>query len=449
MQETLNYLKEKLKPNDTLVIGVSGGPDSMCLLHLLLTIEQKINIIVAHINHNIRQESDEEAEFVKNYCYENNVTYEYTKFPKKSEIDNYTEDELRQKRYNFYKEIIRKYHAKYLLTAHHGDDLIETILMKITRGSNLKGYSGFTLEQEQTDYELLRPLIYVDKQEIESYNKKNNVPYVIDKTNFQKEYTRNRYRLEILPHLKEEDKTIHKKYLKYSLELQKYYNHVDNEVNTFLSKNYTNTELNISKFSEIDELLQEKIIEKILNSIYRENLGNVNQKHIQMILDLIKNNKPNLKIYLPLSLTIIKEYNKLLFHQNYEDDNISYKKEIKDRTEIPTGIIERLKECDKKSNYYIKLNSNELKLPLYVRTRNNGDKMIIKNMESPKSLKDIFIDSKIPISKRNTFPIVVDANDNIIWLPGLKKSKFDKEKNENYDIILGYIEFVDKKGEEK
>ena len=121
MHNTVAYLNKLLKDNDTIVLGLSGGPDSMCLLNIILSLNKKLKVICAHINHGLRKESLKEQEFI-------------------------TEQELREKRYNYFAEIISKYHAKYLFTAHHGDDLIETILMRISRGSNLRGYSGFQVK---------------------------------------------------------------------------------------------------------------------------------------------------------------------------------------------------------------------------------------------------------------------------------------------------------------
>ena len=149
MEETIVYLKNLLKDNDTVVIGLSGGPDSMCLLNILLSLNKNIEIICAHINHNIREESKAELEFVVDYCKQKQVTIETTTFTKKSSLTNYSEQELREKRYQFFEEVINKHNADYLFTAHHGDDLIETILMRLTRGSNLKGYSGFQTETQK------------------------------------------------------------------------------------------------------------------------------------------------------------------------------------------------------------------------------------------------------------------------------------------------------------
>ena len=165
MEETIVYLKNLLKDNDTVVIGLSGGPDSMCLLNILLSLNKKINIICAHINHNIREESKAELEFVVDYCKQKQVTIETTTFTKKSSLTNYSEQELREKRYQFFEEVINKHNADYLFTAHHGDDLIETILMRLTRGSNLKGYSGFQTETQKENYKVIKPLIYATKDD--------------------------------------------------------------------------------------------------------------------------------------------------------------------------------------------------------------------------------------------------------------------------------------------
>ena len=438
MNETICYLKSILKENDTIVIGLSGGPDSMCLLDILKKLPIKLNIICAHINHNIREESKEECIFVKEYCKKNNLIFETITFDKKSNEENYNEQELREKRYKYFEELIKKYNAKYLMTAHHGDDLIETILMRLTRGSNLKGYSGFQVETQKENYKIIKPLIYTTKENIEEYNKENNIPYAIDKTNETNIYTRNRYRHNVLPFLKEENKDIHLKYLKFSKELNKYYQYVDKEVKKELSNRYKKNILNIEKFNEIDNLIKTKMIEYILDKNYIDNLYLVNDKHVNMILDVINNPRPNIEINLPNELKIVKSYNEIKIKKNVKK-NDEYNIKLEEITTLPNGhTIEFIKESKNNSNYEIKLNSKKIKLPLYVRTRQKGDKMTIKNMTDAKKVKDIFINSKLSKELRDTQPIVVDSNGEILWIPGLKKSKFDETIKENYDIILWY-----------
>ena len=438
MKETIAYLNSILKNKDKVVIGLSGGPDSMCLLDILLNIDKDITIICAHINHNIRKESEKEYEFVKEYCKKKKVIFKSTVFEKKSNSSNYNEQELREMRYKYFEEIIKQHNADYLITAHHGDDLIETILMRLTRGSNLKGYCGFQIETQKKDYKIIKPLIYATKDDIENYNKENNIPFVIDKTNKEDNYTRNRYRHNVLPFLKSENKNVHLKYLKFSKELSKYYTYVDNIIKNEIEKRYNKNVLNIDKFNELDELFQIKIIEYILDKNYEDNLYLVSEKHVNLILDIIYNQKPNIEINLPDNLKVSKSYNKLKITR-ISSKKESYKIKIEDDMELPNGHkIKYLSSTDKTTNNYIKLNSKEISLPLYVRTRKDGDKMIIKNMEFPKKLKDIFIDCKLSKEEREEQPVVVDSNDKILWLPGLKKSKFDKAKKENYDIILWY-----------
>ena len=438
MEETIVYLNHLLKDNDTVVIGLSGGPDSMCLLNILLSLNKKIKIICAHINHNIREESKEELEFVKNYCKERNLKIETTTFEKKSTNTDYSEQELREKRYNYFEKIINKHNADYLLTAHHGDDLIETILMRLTRGSNLKGYSGFQTETQKDNYKIIKPLIYTTKERIDEYNRINNIPVVVDNTNFENIYTRNRYRHEILPFLKKENPNIHMKYLKFSKELNKYYSFVDRQVNQELQKRYKNKTLDITNYNELDELFQVKIIENILDSIYIDNLYLITDRHVELIIDIIKNPKPNIEINLPADVRVIKSYNKLKITKK-DKKVVEYNILLSDVTAIPNGHeIKMLKDAKEKNNNYLKLNSKEISLPLRVRNRKNGDKMYVKNMDSPKKIKSIFIDEKISKEDRDMYPIVVDNNDEILWIPGIKKSKFDSSNNENYDIILWY-----------
>lgn len=438
MLETINYLNNLLVDGDSIVLGLSGGPDSMCLLDILLKINKKIKIIVAHINHNIRKDSKKEAEFIKNYCLDKNVVLETTVFSKKGLDKDYNESELREMRYEYFEKLIKKHHANYLFTAHHGDDLIETILMRITRGSDLKGYAGFDLVTPKENYKIIKPLIYTTKEAIEKYNKDNKIPSVEDKTNKSSKYTRNRYRHNVLPFLKEENKDVHLKYLKFSQELNKYYNYVNSIVDKEMKKRYEKNTLDLQAITKVDDLILESTIKRILDINYPDNLYLVNDKHTEMIKSIIYNKEPNLILNLPDNLIVKKRYEKLLFSREKQMAK-EYYLEIKDHTVLPDNhYIEFLKSSSETNNYCTRLNSKEINLPLYVRNRKAGDKMIIKNSKGSRKIKDILIDNKINIDKRDNIPIVVDGTGKIIWLPGLKKSKFDKAKTEEYDIILWY-----------
>lgn len=440
MEEVYEFISKKLNLTemDSVVIGVSGGPDSMALLYIMNQFKEKIGfkIICAHVNHNKRPESEKEQECLEKYCKENNIIFEYIK------IDNWGDDnfhnEARTVRYNFFDEIINMYSAKYLMTAHHGDDLIETILMRIVRGSTLKGYSGFSRVVVKDNYTLVRPLITVTKAEIEDFDIKNNIWYAIDSSNNEDHYTRNRYRHKVLPFLKKEDPNVHKKFLKYSKTLLENNEFIENEANKYFNKVFHNGNLNIDKFIQLDKVIQNKIIYSILERIYGDDLFIICDAHVDLIFNLISSNKSNSIVHLPNNLVVIKSYNDLVFTYD-EEQTDKYEIEVSDIVNLPNGkIIEKTTDTNEISNNIIRLNSKEIVLPLYVRNKRNGDKMTIKGMNGTKKISDIFIDDKIKTSERNAWPVVLDSEENIVWLPGLKKSKFDKKISQEYDIILRY-----------
>ena len=261
------FLNNLLKEKDTVVLAISGGPDSMYLANLLLPYKDKLNlkIIIAHVNHSLRKQSEEEEIFVKKYAKENKLLFEYLK------IDNYNKEIFhnyaRTKRYKFFYEIVKKYQANYLMTAHHGDDLIETILMRLTRGSSLKGYSGIKLITEGENFKIVRPLLFLDKKKIIDYMDQNKLKYYIDSSNQSSKYTRNRYRQNILPFLKKEDKNVHLKYLEFSQELESADKYIERVVLKEVKKVYKDNKINVKKIKQLDDYILKKVIEEILHLI--------------------------------------------------------------------------------------------------------------------------------------------------------------------------------------
>lgn len=276
MKQVIDSLNEYIKENEIVVVALSGGPDSMALVKLLLELNKNIKIIACHVNHGLRKESDIEEIFVKNFCIENNIIFEYLKI-KEYTNNKFTEAEARKKRYDFFEEIVNKYQAKYLLTAHHGDDLIETILMRIVRGSTLKGYSGINLITKKDNYLIYRPLIYTTKKEIMNYLDTKGVKYVIDNTNTDTHYTRNRYRANILPFIKQENENAHLKFKKFSDTLLLYDEFVSNICKEKIKEVYKNNKLSIKVFNKLDYLLQKKIIYMILENIYQNKIDKINE----------------------------------------------------------------------------------------------------------------------------------------------------------------------------
>ena len=424
--------------DDRIVIGCSAGPDSMALVDMLLKIREKYNLflIIAHVNHNVRKESYQEAEFLKKYCLENHITFE------SMIIEDYGDDnfhnEARNIRYSFFENIVCKYNANYLMTAHHGDDLVETILMRIVRGSNLGGYSGFKKIVPMDNYSIVRPLIQYTKEELEKYDLLNGVKYYVDSSNNKDKYTRNRYRKYVLKPLKKENPNVHLKFLKFSNTLDEASKFIDKVRTKAIRRVMEDKKIIISKFLEEDSYIQKEILYYLLSEFYQDDLILLGDKHIELILKFIHSKKANGFINLPNQVIVMKKYHYIEFAR--ETDIISnYEIEFDQYVVLPNNhYIEKVESINENSNNVCRLNSKDIVLPLIVRTRKMGDKIKVKGLNGTKKIKDIFIDKKVDLLQRDAWPIVVDSIGNVVWIPGIKKSKFDKKKSDDYDIILKY-----------
>ena len=436
MDLVLNYLKNELELtiNDYVVVGVSAGPDSMCLLHLLIELKKIIgfHIVVAHINHKVRIESDEEQIFLKEYFDNYNLIFECR------EIKDYPKENFhvyaRNFRYKFYKDLVHKYKAKYLMTAHHGDDLIETVLMRLTRGSTFAGYHGISLKNKLDDFVIVRPMLFVTKNEIKEYNDQNNIPYRIDKSNDSDKYTRNRFRKEVLPFLKKENSSVHLKFLKYSSMIDEINNYLSKEVDSFYKKMYVNKSVIISDFLKLDEIMQRFFLERVFQDLYFD-LSYITDKNLDLLLDFIKKQKTGSILTLPLEYEAVIDYNQVIFRKK-ESKEYEYIYELKDGLVLDNGMKFVKLTSSENGNDTLHVWSEDIKLPLYVRNKKIGDFIELKGMPGKKKVSDIFIDSKLSKEIRKEYPVVVDSDDKIIWIPKLKKSKYDGKNIEKYDIIF-------------
>ncbi len=442
MDLVYNFLnKFNFNQGTSIVVGVSAGEDSMCLLNVLMGLEQKyyFKIIIAHINHKKRVESDEEEHFLKLYATQHHIIFESMSITDK--INGNFEAETRKIRYQFYENLVNKYQASYLMTAHHGDDLIETILMRLVRGSSLKGYQAISLITKKENYLILRPLLYVTKEDIRKYIKEKNIPYRVDVTNFSSDYTRNRYRMNILPFLKKENKNVHLKFLKFSNKLE--------EVNTYLNKDidkayqecYHDNSLDINIFLKNDLFLQRLVIENIFQELYVD-LTRLTDKHIDLVLKFLLKRKTGSKLSLPGNKILVINYNQAIFLnqqvENIIDSNQSnnYYFELVDGLVLPNGMKFIKIDNVENGNDTLHLDSKDILMPLYVRNRKAGDFIELKGISGKKKVKDIFIDKKISKEKRDMYPIIVDSLDRVVWIPKLKKSKYDVQNGKNCDIIF-------------
>ena len=430
----------QLQASDTVVVAVSGGPDSMALLSYLIERREQIGfcIICAHVNHNIREQSQEEYDYVQQFCCDHAVTFEGTVF-EQYHADNFHQ-EARDRRYQFFQQVLHKYHAQYLYTAHHGDDLMETVLMRLTRGSSLKGYHGFSNVTDYGTYQVIRPFIGLTKEDLLCYLTEKEIFYYVDASNEKDCYTRNRYRKQVLPFLKQEEPKAHLKFLKYSQLLEDCSSFIGKLVDQFFQCFVSKKQLMIPPFLERHPFLQRQILQAYFERYYETELYWLNDRHMDLIYDMINSAKPNQVISLPHQYEAVKEYQRF-FVRKASQVAFSDEKRVVLSSELTwnDGVIQFVTEEATDSNYVCRLASDEITLPLSVRLKRDGDRMSVKGMTGHKKVKDIFINEKVSSAKRSKWPVVVDAKDEIVWLPGLKKSQFNKDINEKYDIILKYL----------
>lgn len=428
MNNVIQFIND-LNIDGTIVLACSYGPDSMCLLDILRKL--KLDIVVATVNHKLRKESDEEYRLLKKYCDDNNLMFEgyvIKEFPKGN-----MEAIARSIRYNFLDEVVNKYGAKYLFTAHHGDDLVETVLMKINRGASLKGYSGISFISAYNGYNLVRPLLYLTKEEILKYNEDNGILYAIDQTNFELDHTRNIFRHKVLPVLKEINPQIHKKFIIFSDNILNYYNYVNEEVNSYKSLYYNNGRLDINEINLLPLFIKKLLVQSILQDIYKDSIDKINSKHIELIVKLFDSTKANSVINLPMNINVYKFYNIIEIKEEIKVNDYDYV--LSDKIKLNEFEIYLVEKSDIiKSNYLIRLNKSDVVLPLHIRNRRVGDKILLKN--GTKSVGEVLSEAKISLLKRGEYPILTDDIGKVLWIPGVKKSKYDRNINESYDIIV-------------
>lgn len=426
----LEYINKKF------ILCISTGIDSSVLLDLFINFKEKhkIDFIVAHCNHHRRTQSEEEEIYIKTFCEERNIKIYIKELFFDEDTDNF-QAIAREKRYEFFDEVMKKEKADYLVLAHHGDDALETVLMRLTRGSSLKGYSGISDVIINRNYKIIRPLLSYSKEDIIKYQNMHKIKYYEDESNSHKDYTRNRFRLDIIPLLKKECPDILMKIKEYSICLRNAGNEIDSLRDNFIESYVTRCEekivINRKEFLLLSNFLQEEVLFELVK---KDKLSKAN---INQLLNIIRSDKVNYINYFKNIFDFIIEYDKIIV--NYQHNE---KKEI-------DLIIDKLGHYvinDKFELYVLKKDDNQVlkkedvcyninNLPLRVRLRRPGDKIKLKAGE--KKIKDLFIDLKMPLEKRNE-ALILEKDGLVLAVLGVRKSVYLKDSF-NSDIIIRLI----------
>lgn len=408
--------KESLVENgDRIVVGFSGGPDSVFLVEMLLKLREKIDfdIVLVHINHLLRgKEAQRDEDFSINYGKSKGLKV----FARKINITSLgkekglsLEEAGREARYSFYKEVLEKSNSNKIALAHNKDDQIETFMFRLTRGTGLSGLEGIATKRDR----YIRPISEIYKSEIVNYLDENNISYCIDSTNLENEFTRNSIRIDLIPFI---EKRYNPKFK------DKIFSLIEEirDINIFIEKEIEqfsyNETINIESILKFPKSIRGKILSKYL---YKYGLE-VNRKKISLIESILEKGGSQ-EISLDSQYILKKEYNILkiqkinLIKNNIEEVTFTIPNKIKYGDYIiEAEYVERGEQ--NKNCFYTNLKLGDT---LIVRGRKDGDKIIPTGMKGEKKLKEIFINEKIGKEKRDSIPLIVH-NGNIVWIAGVR-----------------------------
>ncbi|MGO4890174.1 tRNA lysidine(34) synthetase TilS [Anaerobacillus sp. MEB173] len=444
MNQTVNRFIERhnlLRKGATIVIGVSGGPDSMALLHYLWTLQANWNltIIAAHVDHMFRgEESFEDLKYVQQFCHEKEIFFEAEQIDVnayKREHHLSSQVAARLCRYRFFAQVMEKHAADLLALAHHGDDQIETMLMRQVRGSLTSGLAGIPVKRPFHNGYIIRPFLGISKDQIAQYCKESKIEPRIDESNERDDYTRNRFRHHVLPFLKAENPNVHVRFQQQSEMLRNDQLLLEQLATERLDKVTLKVSQNsyvvcVKAFNRSPISLQRRMIQLILNYLYDQVPPSLSSIHIEGFISLLNDTYPSGRLDFPLGLKVIKSYDhcSLSFQSEVMKEDSSYHHRIHipgivilQKGKIISEVIHHYPEKMDGNNIFV-CDMNTVRLPLLVRTRKAGDRISPFGMKGTKKVKSLFIEEKVNLNERDSWPIVVDGNEQIIWIPGLKRS---------------------------
>lgn len=441
---------DMLKSGDKIVIGVSGGPDSLCLLHVMkrLCREYGCSIFAAHLNHKFRgKAADRDAEFVEKICGEWGITsfievFDVPAYAKETGLS--PEEAGREIRYRLFRRVCEEVGGNKIAVAHNLNDHIETILMRFMRGSGIEGLKGI----EAVRGNIIRPLLETDRLSIEEYCVCCGLEPRIDKTNLESVYNRNKIRLELIPYIEKNfNPNIKMALNRFSGLIKDENDFMETEAGECLKAVAENSEgriiIDVPKFNTLHKALQRRIIRQCIQRL-SNTLNGFDFKHFEKVLELA-NQSTGAAVMLPHKLNAFRSYDKLVLSKYIvkADKKCYYKLKYDYDNSIDTDngriFIERknAKEIGElkgqKDTIYI--DPSKIKEGLVLRCRQAGDKFAPIGMKGTKKLKEYLIDEKIPREKRDDLELIADGNE-IVWIVGGRLSEKYKITNDTSDALL-------------
>lgn len=447
LKKVISYIEKNkiLQDGDSVLLGVSGGADSVCMLHVLYSLREKyhLKLYVVHVNHGIRgSEAKRDADFVEQMAENLQIPFRVVtaNIPEMAKEQKLSEEEAgRIFRYNTFEQVANEVGANKIAVAHNLNDNSETVLFNLFRGSRLKGLTGISPMRGQ----IIRPLLCCSRNEIEQYLQENNLSYCTDSTNKETDYSRNRIRLKLMPYIKE---NINQK-AEYNIvnaaeNLSQVYEYIYGEAQKAYKIHVKDNVLLNSA-----EDLNVVILQEVVRMWILENTGklkDIKANHVNIVIGLLSN-QVSKKSELPYGLKLIKTYKgvKVLPENNEGKDSnrqtiieggkifntekitVTVENESFDKSNIPDLLYTKWLDYDKIKG-------------LTLRKRLPGDYIEISGSESGRSvkkkLKKYFIDNKIPQEERNNIWLLADGN-HVVWIVGYRISEMCKVTDSTKRII--------------
>ena len=441
MKEVETFLNQYV-PNwqqESYLLAVSGGVDSMVLLESFFKLQKSFKTLsfsVVHIHHHLREESDEEEEMVRNFCGERNISLEVYHWKQGVEQTVGIEEKARKFRYQKLNDSMKKNNARYVVVAHHADDQTETVLMKLTRGSTLEGVAGMKPVRPFSRGYLIRPFLTVDKEELYEYASIHQIPYKEDSSNQSLEYTRNRFRKEIIPLFKQENPKFNQKIQEFTRTLQE-----QQEVILMLAHRWMEQELlelyNGWSWNKEGYINQPVGLQKVILVELSKKLGGLlSAKNVFDIQEAIQSDTSQMSLNLPKGwifqkryhqLSIIKELKKEIPYQEIRVDNIQ-------SADIVLSENESISFTDQQGwEMFVSIED----FPLIIRRRKLNDRFLLTENQH-QSIRRWCINQKIPKEEREKLWIVENSSKEIIAILGFRQTQSLSKRKETDRIRIVY-----------
>ena len=415
LNEIKKFLVENIKDlnKKTLAVAYSGGIDSQTALNIVYKLKKELgfNLIIIHVNYNLRgAESKEDELFARNIAKKYNLNIFIKEIKEGSYNKKNIQNEARKDRYEFFEELYKKNIFDYLIIAHNKDDFAETIIYRMIKGAGADIYNCL---KKKNNY-ILRPMLDFYRTDIENYAKENNLEYREDSSNKKNKYARNKIRNVIIPLLETINKKSKDNIIKFSKRIYLENAFLRKKINNIYKKNLINkNSINIENIKNLNKIFLSRIIIKFLSEISKNKIE-INEKRIFEIIKIIKSKKSNVILRLD-NFNLIKEYDKLIVEKiEIKENEKIYLKIEKDGIYKFAGKNISFKTIENKNINYKEKLYIKFGYPIIIRQRKNADFLISYPNGEKKFLRKIFIDSKIPLRKRNDIPIIENSNNEII-----------------------------------